>query len=170
MVAYEAIILKFDRNGDKTGWTYIEVPADVAQQLLPGIKRSFRVKGWLDNFQIAGKALLPMGEGNFILPLKQEIRRGVRKTAGAVLRVQLEHDAGFLIDMPGDLQECFDDEPEAFTYFNSLTASHQGYFIKWVNDAKTEGTKANHIAATINATLRHIDYGMMLRELKKTRG
>lgn len=36
MVTYTTTIHKFDKNGDKTGWTYIEVPADVAQELKPG--------------------------------------------------------------------------------------------------------------------------------------
>jgi uncharacterized protein YdeI (YjbR/CyaY-like superfamily) len=71
--------------------------------------------------------------------------------------------------MPADLQECFDDEPEAAAYFDSLAKSRQGYFIKWINEAKTEQTRAIRIAHTINATLRQMDYGAMIRELKRLR-
>ncbi|MCO5933967.1 YdeI/OmpD-associated family protein [Mucilaginibacter sp. RB4R14] len=170
MVDFATIILQVTEQGDRMGWTYIEVPADVAQQLLPGNKKSFRVRGKLDNFEIAGMALMPMGSGNFFMSLRKEIRKGIRKTKGATLRVQLETDMDFKIEMPDDLKDCFDyEQPEAFEYFNSLAKSHQGYFIKWITDAKTEDTRANRIAKTINAAIRRMDYGAILREQKMLR-
>ena len=169
MVDFETIILQFGDYGDKTGWTYILIPADQAQLLKPGDKRSFRVKGLLDNFAIAGKSVLPHGEGNFIFPLNEAIRKGIRKSSGAMLRVRLEFDADFKIGVPDDLQDCFDFEPEAADYFNSISKSHQGYFIKWINEAKTDETRAIRIVSTVNATLRRMDYGAMLRERKKLR-
>lgn len=169
MVDFNAIILQFGEQGDKTGWTYIEIPADIAQQMHPNNKRSFRVKGLLDNYAVAGMALMPTGNGNFMMALREEIRRGICKSSGAMLRVRLEFDKDFKIEMPADLQECFEFEPDAYAFFSSLAKSHQGYFIKWITDAKTEQTRANRIANTINATLRRMNYGMMIRELKKLR-
>lgn len=169
MVDFTTIILQFNEYGDKTGWTYIEIPADIAAQLKPNDKRSFRVRGFLDNFGITGKSLLPHGDGKFIFPINEAIRKGVRKSKGAMLRVRLEFDPDFKMEVPEDLQECFDFEPEAADYFNSITKSHQGYFIKWINDAKTPETRANRIVSTVNATSRRMDYGMMLREKKKLR-
>lgn len=170
MVDFSTIILQVTEQGDKTGWTYILVPADIARQMLPGNKKAFRVRGKLDDFAIAGMALMPAGDGNFFMSLREEIRKGIRKGRGAMLRVQIEHDKDFKIEMPEDLQECFEfGEPEAFEYFNSLSKSHQGYFIKWITDAKTTETRANRIAKTINAATRRMDYGAMLREQKKLR-
>lgn len=169
MVDFSTLILQFGDYGDKTGWTYIIIPADIAMQLKPNDKRSFRVRGFLDEFAIAGKSLLPHGDGTFILPLNEGMRKGFRKSRGAMLRVRLEFDPDFKLEIPEELLECFDFEPEAADYFNSLTKSHQGYFIKWINDAKTEETRANRIASTVNAALRRMDYGMMLREKKKLR-
>jgi hypothetical protein len=45
MIKFTATLLKFDKQGEKTGWTYIEIPADLAQKLKPGNKKIFRVKG-----------------------------------------------------------------------------------------------------------------------------
>jgi hypothetical protein len=45
-----------------------------------------------------------------MMALRQEIRKGIRKGRGAMLRVRLEHDKDFKIEMPEDLQECFDFE------------------------------------------------------------
>jgi hypothetical protein len=36
MVDYNTIILQFGEQGEKTGWTYILVPADVAQEITTG--------------------------------------------------------------------------------------------------------------------------------------
>jgi hypothetical protein len=167
MIEFNTLILQFDEQGEKTGWSYIEVSADLASELLPNNKKSFRVKGMLDGFAFAGLALLPMGEGNFILPLKAEIRKAIRKNAGAMLQVKLEHDKDFKIDIPDDLQECFDFEPEAFVFFNTLPKSHRNYFIKWITDAKTAKTRAKRIVNTINAMLRKWTFNVMARELKK---
>ena len=38
MIQLKNTILKFDNKGKKTGWTYIEIPADIAQQIKPGNK------------------------------------------------------------------------------------------------------------------------------------
>lgn len=167
MVDFNTLILQFNEQGEKTGWSYIEVSADLACQLLPNNKRSFRVKGLLDGFAFEGLALIPMGEGNFILPLKADIRKAIHKNAGAMLHVKMEYDKDFKIDIPDDLQECFDFEPEAVDFFYSLPKSHRNYFIKWITDAKTSETRAKRIVNTVNAMLRKWPYNVMLREMRK---
>lgn len=170
MVDFTTIIHHHNEHGDKSGWTYILIPFDIAQQILSGNKRSLRVKGRLDEFPVAGMSMMPVGEGNFMLALRAEIRKALHKSSGAMLRVRLEHDKDFKIEVPEDLQECFEfGEPEALEYFESLSKSHRGYFIKWITDAKTAETRANRIAKTINAAMRRMDYGAMLREQKKLR-
>jgi hypothetical protein len=167
MVDFTTIILQFDEQGEKTGWTYIEIPADIAQQMKPGNKKSFRVKGMLDAFPVNGMALMPMGEGNFIMALKAEVRKGIHKHAGAMLQVRLEADNDFKIEVPDDLQECFDFEPEAYEFFNSLAKSHREYFIKWIDSAKTNETRAKRIINTVNAMLKKWNYGQMIRAMRK---
>jgi len=167
MVSFTTKLLQFDKQGEKTGWTYIEIPADIAQQMKPGNKKSFRVRGMLDALPVRGMALMPMGEGNFIMALKAEVRKGLHKNAGAVLHVRLEEDVDFKVEIPADLQECFDFEPEAAEFFNSLAKSHREYFIKWINDAKTAETRAKRIVNTVNAMLRKWPYNVMIREMRK---
>ncbi|MEO6851112.1 MAG: YdeI/OmpD-associated family protein [Mucilaginibacter sp.] len=167
MVEFTTIILQFAEQGEKTGWSYIEVPADLAQQMKPGNKKSFRVKGMLDAFPVKGMALMPMGEGNFIMALKAEVRKGIHKNAGAMLQVRLEEDRDFKIEMPDDLKDCFDFEPEAYDFFNSLAKSHREYFIKWIESAKTNETRAKRIINTVNAMLRQWSYSRMIREMRK---
>jgi hypothetical protein len=167
MIEFSAIILQFAEQGEKTGWTYIEVPADIAQQIKPGFKKSFRVRGMLDGFEVRGMALMPMGNGNFIMALKADIRKGIRKNAGAMLQVKIEEDTEYKVEIPDDLKECFDFEPESWIFFNSLAKSHRDYFIKWIDSAKTQETRAKRIVNTVNAMLRNWDYGKMIREMRK---
>jgi hypothetical protein len=169
MVEFNTIILQFAEQGEKTGWTYIEIPADIAQQMKPGNKKSFRVRGILDAFPVSGMALIPMGEGKFIMALKAEVRKAIHKHAGAMLQVKLEADNDYKVEMPEDLQECFDFEPEAFEFYNSLAKSHREYFIKWIDAAKTNETRAKRIINTVNAMLRKWSYNEMLRAMRGTK-
>lgn len=163
MVTFTAIILKLGQQGEKTGWTYIDIPADLANQIKPDCKKSFRIRGNLDSFRIAGIATMPMGGGSFILPLNANIRRGIHKGAGAMLQVSLEEDVDFKLEVPEDVNDCLADEPEALDYFNSLLESHRRYFVNWINSAKTEPTRAKRIAQTCHAMANHLDYGQMIR-------
>src|SRR5689334_16502741 len=92
MVQFSTVIKKFNEQGEKTGWTYIEVPEDIAQQLIPGNKKSFRVKGYLDKYRFEGISLLPMGGGNFIMALKAVVRKEIHKKEGAMINVILQLD------------------------------------------------------------------------------
>lgn len=165
MIEFNTTILKFDKQGEKTGWTYIEVPADVAQQLKPGNKKSFRIKGKLDNYSIKAIALLPMGEGNFIMALNTAIRKGIGKREGATLRVQLEEDKAPLL-LNKELMECLADEPEAFKFFKQLAKSHQHYFSKWIETAKTDVTMAKRIVRVVNALSKKYNFSEMMRLTK----
>jgi hypothetical protein len=169
MIEYSAVIHKFADQGEKTGWTYIEVPADIAQTLKPDNKKSFRVKGLLDSFSFSGIALLPMGEGNFIMALNADVRKGIRKSEGAMLRVKLEVDHDYFLEPPVELIEYLNEDPEALEYYNSLPRSHRDYFLKWISSAKTDITRNNRIVQMANAISRRWDYGQMIRENRKLR-
>lgn len=168
MITFSTIILKFDRQGEKTGWTYIVVPAKVAKKLNPGVKKSYRVKGKLDDHKIGKTAMIPMGDGDFIIPINAAIRKAIGKRKGATIKVQLEIDQSPILP-PGELIECLKDEPEAFKYFNSLPQSHRNYFTKWIESAKTEPTKTKRIAMVIKTMVRKMDFGAMLREEREER-
>jgi hypothetical protein len=168
MVQFTTSIRQFGRQGEKTGWHYIEIPADIAQKLKPGNKKSFRVKGKLDKHPIQGVALLPMGGGSFILALNKDLRAGIHKRKGAMLNVQLQVD-----DKPyqlsADFMECLTDEPAASEFFKILPRGHQNYFSKWIEAAKTEQTKAKRIGQAVNALAKKQGFPQMLRALKENR-
>ncbi len=142
------------------------VPADIAHKLKPNNKKSFRVKGKLDNYSIKAIALLPMGGGDFIMPLNATIRKGIGKRHGAQLKVELEADDKPL-KLSEDFMTCLADDPKALAFFHKIPKSVQNYFSKWIESAKTEPTKAMRIARAVNALSRSQSFPEMVREFQK---
>lgn len=169
MIRFTATIEQFQQQGEKTGWSYIKIPSELAQQLNPGNKKAFRVKGRLDEYSFAQVNLVPMGGGDYILAVNATMRKAIRKQKGARVKVCMEPDKTEILPPP-ELLECLQDEPRALARFNSITRSHQHYFINWVKSAKTDITKAKRIAATIGALEKGWDFGQMLRSMKKEAG
>lgn len=169
MVQFTTTILRFEEQGEKTGWTYIEIPAELAQQLKPNNKKEFRVKGHLDEYAFEGKSLMPIGGGDFIMPLNATVRKAIRKAKGATLKVRMEVDDKPVVISP-ELIECLSDEPKALAYFNKLPPSHQRYFSNWIESAKSVATKSKRIALTVMACERGQQFGEMIRSLKQEKG
>src|SRR5438132_5093453 len=104
MVEFSTLIKKFGKQGEKTGWTYIEVQESNASKVKPGNKKTFRVKAILDSHIFKGLALMPMGNGNFILTLNAAMRKKIRKSSGAKLSVSLDTDKA--PELNRELMEC----------------------------------------------------------------
>ena len=168
MIKCTATIQKFDAQGEKTGWTYITITAAIAKKINPGVKKSYRVKGKLDDFEIDKVALMPMGEGDFIMAINAAMRKGIGKRKGATVQLQLELDNAAIIP-PVELMECLQDEPAALQYFNSLPQGHRNYFTRWIDSAKTDATKTKRIVLVVKTMVRKMDFGAMLREERDER-
>ncbi|MEO7313105.1 MAG: YdeI/OmpD-associated family protein [Chitinophagaceae bacterium] len=166
MISFTVTIQKFNSRGEKTGWTYIEISAEIAEQLKPGHKTSFRVKGKLDHYIFKSVALLPMGGGSFIMALKADVRKAIGKRQGAQLKVMMGADETPFVLCP-EMMDCLADEPIALVNFNKQPGSHQKYFSNWINSAKTAPTKAKRIAQTVTAMVKGQNYGEMIKSLKK---
>lgn len=166
MITFTTTIHKFDKQGEKTGWTYIEISASQARKIKPDTKVSFRVKGSLDSFKIKQIALLPMGEGNFIMPLNADMRKATGKKLGDKLKVSLEADDSEFA-LSEDFIACLQDDPLAYDFFQTLSGSHQKYFSKWIDSAKTSYTKTKRIVMAVTALSKKQGYPEMIRANKR---
>ncbi|MGK9120666.1 MULTISPECIES: YdeI/OmpD-associated family protein [Sphingobacteriaceae] len=169
MIVFQAEILKFSSKGEKSGWSYIEIPRALAEQLKSDYRKSFRVRGMIDQQPVQGLALTPMGEGNFILALRASLRKKIRKEESDIIQLELEEDTDFKMEIPEDLELCLCEEETWINQFLSLAKSHQHYFIKWINEAKTEATRTKRIALTVEAMEKQLDFGAMIRMDKARR-
>lgn len=155
---------KFGKKGEKTGWTYIAFSPEQIEELGPGTRQSFRVKGTLNGVDLQQVAVLPMGDGHFILPLNADLRRRLGVKTGYEVSGQIEMDKSEL-RISSDLLECLEDAPEAKAFFDSLLFSHQRYFSQWIESAKTAPTKSKRIAKAISALERKMPFNEMLRDI-----
>lgn len=165
MIKFNTTILKFDKKGEKTGWTYIEISAARARKITPDSKVSFRVKGSLDAHVIQKTAILPMGEGTFILPINAAMRKAIGKKQGDKLTVVMQADERQLI-MSADLMTCLKDDPISLKFFKSLPGSHQRYYSKWIESAKTAQTKAKRIIQAMEGFTKQKGFSEMMKENK----
>ena len=162
MITYQTILQKFGEKGEKTGWTYVEIPADIAQEIKSNTKLGFRVKGLIDSFPVKLLALLPMGEGDFVIPINAMMRKGIRKEEGAMVTLNLEEDTDEL-PQSEELMICLEDEPKALEAFLKMPKGHQNYYAKWIESAKSIETKTKRITMTVNGLAMGMDYGEMMR-------
>ena len=165
MITFTTKIQRFGKKGEKTGWSYIEISKQQAEKLNPGSRKSFRVKGKLDNFKISKTALLPMGDGKFILAMNAAIRKGTGKQQGDTIRVEFETDERQLTPS-SDFIKCLKDDSRAYDFFMTLPKGHQNYFSKWIDSAKTIHTKTKRITMAVIALASGQGFGEMLRANK----
>lgn len=164
VLTFDTVLEKFESMGEKTGWTYIQLPADKARQLHPQDKKSFPLKANLDQLKNVSLTALPMGDGDYIVAIRAEVLRKIHKKAGDPVHIQLSLDQPYALNPI--LIECLKEEPAAYLFFQTFTRSHQNYFSKWLESAKTEATQAKRIAQIIGAMLRKQNYAEMIRSSK----
>ena len=163
---FNAMIERFEKQGEKTGWSYIYIPKRFASKMTDQ-KTSFRVKGKLDDYTIKQVALLPMGTGDFIMPINGEMRKQLNKMEGETIKVEIDIDTSEL-EADQDFLDCLAEEPSALAHYEKLTQGHKNYFTKWLETAKTQETKASRIAMAVDALKRGLRFDEMLREKKGT--
>jgi hypothetical protein len=166
MLHFTTVIKRFAKQGEKTGWSYVAISNEQANELKQGNNASFRVTGKVDSYPVEKIAVMPMGDGSFIIPLNATIRKGIKKGVGAEIKLRIEAD-NEPIKINEDFMDCLHDEPKAIQTFKGLTKGHQNYFSNWIETAKTKPTKAKRIAMAVNALAQGMGFPEMLRAHKK---
>ncbi len=166
MLHFTAVIQRSAKKGEKNGWTYVDVPADVITALKLTNRKEFRIKGLMDDVRFERLACYPVGEGQFIIAINATLRKQLGKKAGAQIQVQLTKDKREAAKSD-DLLACLEEEPAAWQQFATLTKAHQNYFHNYINSAKGADTRAGRIVNTIQAMLKKQDFGTMIRSHQK---
>lgn len=152
LVNKEYLLEKYPGKG---GWTYAALPEVLQDKHAPF--GWVKVKGSIDGFEIKKYHLMPMGNGKLFLPVKAEIRKKIKKQAGDYVHVILYLDNEPL-DIPEELLLCLQDDTEAFQFFKTLNESEQLKYIKWIYSSKTEQTKVDRIAKTLDRLEKNQKY------------
>ena len=168
-VSFTAILQKFKEQGEKTGWTYIDIPAEVAHKIKPNYKKSFRIKGTIDKYAFKAKAIVPMGEGNFILPINATVRKSIKKQRTGEQVVLIVEEDKAPLQISADLVACLEDDAKAKAFFTKMPKSHQNYYSKWIESAKADATKAKRIAMCINGFNHNMTFAEILKNNRENK-
>ena len=144
LVNKQYLLEKFPGHG---GWTYAQIP-----EIMPDKNAPFswvKVKGSIDGVEIGKYHLMPSGKGTLMLSVKAEMRKKIKKEAGDYVHVILSLDNDPL-EIPAEFMLCLQDDAEALKFFNSLKENEKYNYIKWIYSAKTEQTKVDRMAKTID--------------------
>jgi len=131
----------------KGGWTYAAIPEVLQDKHSPF--GWVKVKGFIDDFEIKHYKLMPMGNGKLFLPVKAEIRKKIGKKEGDWVNVILYADNA-PITIPDEFLHCLKEDPIAYNTFFKCTYGQQKEFMDWIYSAKTENTKVERMAETLN--------------------
>lgn len=111
-------------------------------------KGSFRVFGFIDNFELKQYNLLPAKDNCMILPLNAKVRKKISKKEGDYVKVILYADNSPLV-IPDELLICLLESPKANDFFKKLSESNQKYYVDWIEDSKKMETKVERIVKSI---------------------
>ena len=139
---FEAEIKKVDGKDA----SYIEIPFDVEKEF--GAKR-IKVKASFDGIEYRG-SIVKMGLPCYMIGLTKDIRNKIGKTYGDTVKVIVERDVEErIIEIPEELKLRFNDNKEAYDFYNDLSYSQKKKYVTWINSAKKKKTFEKRINDTI---------------------
>jgi hypothetical protein len=148
--------IQLERFQGKGGWTYARVPEIPQEKKNPfGWKR---VRGFIDDYEFKAYHLMPMGNGQLFLPVKAEIRKAIKKKEGDWVRVRLYPD-NMPLETPSEFLACLEYSPSAFEFYKAINETEKKKYITWIYSAKTEETKIERLALSI----QNLENGIKLK-------
>jgi uncharacterized protein YdeI (YjbR/CyaY-like superfamily) len=91
-----------------------------------------------------------MGGSCHLLPILKGIREQIGKGLGDAVEVTVEADtAPREIAVPDDLTAAFTEAPEARAFFDSLAYTHRREYVRWIEEARREETRARRVAQAV---------------------
>ncbi|MFH2038667.1 MAG: YdeI/OmpD-associated family protein [Chloroflexota bacterium] len=128
------------------GGAFVCIPFDVEQVF--GKKR-VPVSASIDGVLYRG-TLVRMGEPCHILIILKEIRLAINKSFGDTVEITLQEDTQpRKVEIPSDLQQALEKEPQARVAFEKLAYSHQKEHVRAILEAKLPETRHKRILKTI---------------------
>jgi hypothetical protein len=128
--------------------TGLQVPPEVVQQLGSGKRPAVSVtlRGHTYRSTIA-----PMG-GVYMLPVSAEIRGITGLAGGDSVDVEVQLDAApRVVTIPPDFRAALDGEPEAKSFFETLSYSNKQRIVLSIEQARTAETRQRRIAQAVQA-------------------
>jgi len=128
------------------GSAFVTVPFDVEQAF--GKKR-VKIKALIEGEPYRG-TLVRMGGPEHLLLVLKDIREKIGKSFGDEIEIELEEDAEpRQVEVPQDLKDVMESDPEALEFFKHLSYTHQKEYVQWIEEAKQDQTRQSRILRTV---------------------
>ncbi|MEP6961149.1 MAG: YdeI/OmpD-associated family protein [Acidobacteriota bacterium] len=128
------------------GGAYIEVPFDVEQ--IFGSKQP-QVKATIEGETFPTR-LMKMGKPCHIVGVPKAVRVKSGKDVGSSVEVAVVSDeTPRVVAVPPDLKRAFLSQKKAQAFFDKLSYTHRKEYVRWIEEAKREETRAHRLAKTI---------------------
>lgn len=145
LIDQDLLLERFDGKG---GWTFIRLPDMPKGQGYFGMQK---VRGFIDQYELAPCSLMPFKKGVMMLPVKAAIRKQIKKEAGDQVRLILYAVGQQTKEIiPDDFLECLRDEPGALQAFQALPAAEQEKCLQWLMEVSVPEARIQRMADTIN--------------------
>lgn len=129
-----------EKSHNKLWGSHFDVPRFVAEKLMNG--KSRRVVCTLNESVEYQCALLPHGNGSFVITVNKKLRDTLNLTFGTMVQVSLRKDKSkYGLPMPDELKELLKQDKEGHRLIHSLTAGRQRTLLYIVGQAKTPDSR-----------------------------
>jgi hypothetical protein len=158
-----------EKSTNKLWGSHLRVPKSVAEKLVRGDSR--RVLRTLNGSEAHQCALLPYGEGAFVLSVNKKWRNALHLKIGSEVKVGLQLDESkYGHPMPAELNESFRQDREGSRLFHSLTQGRQRtllYIIGSARDPEVRAWRASIIVRHLGDNNGKINYKQLNQSLKR---
>jgi hypothetical protein len=128
---------------------YILFPFDVYE--LYGVKGQVKVKAIFDGKVEYRGSLVKMGFPCHMIGITKEIRQKLGKSLGDTISVEIQPDAEKReVVVPEDVKLLLDQHPRAKKFFVGLSYTERKEYIRWIDTAQKEETRARRIGITLD--------------------
>ena len=128
------------------GGAFVEIPFDVKEAFGSGRPR---VKALIAGIPYRG-SLVRMGGEHHMLIILKGIREQIGRTFGDEVKIVVEADAEpRAVEIPADLLKELKKHKEAKAFFDNLAFTHRREYVRWIESAKRDETRAARILRTI---------------------
>jgi len=125
------------------GATGIQIPFSVEKEF--GSKARVPVRGTINGFPFRS-SVFPMGGGNHFMAVNKGMREGAGAKGGDTVSIIMEVDTEpRVVDVPADFKKALAKNKDAKAAFDKLSYTHRKEFVRWIEDAKKEETRARRI-------------------------
>lgn len=158
-----------EKSTNKLWGSHLRVPQSVAKKLARGGSR--RVLRTLNGSETHQCALVPYGEGCFVLSVNKKWCDALHLEIGSEVKVGLQRDESkYGLPMPAELSELLRQDNEGNRLFHALTSGRQRtllYFIGAAHNPDARAWRASGIIRHLRDNNGKINYRQLNQSLKR---